>query len=427
VRTLRRELLHSSLRFSAILLGAVASVIGVTNSYPLVASWSNLAAACIAAAAFSAPFWAGLGAWEALRSVRRRLGSSEGTAALSVVAIRGPHYLAVVVWTLAGTVLSTGIVITRGMAIGVHDDPTQLAFALPFVANLLSVSVGFAAGHIIRRWFAIIVAVAVMIGLYVVELLRVDPYWVQASSPLHRLDVPQGTAINGTTIVGQLAVALGLIGVCLLVGLFLSARDRLAPVTAAFASASLLYFGGSLVASQGGLSFDASREADLVTLRAESGLALDVLPIYSGEAAENLTREWDRISTLFAMSDLAFNSLTQDLNPTYPEDEKPGPPYRLDLNPASRDIAGASIDAMFNDIRHCQTQGDIPEDSWPGGSVVFQLWIRGEKAPQGVSLTPETVAMVDRLRAMPLPAAQEWVADHVDDIVNCTWQRSDFQ
>ena len=81
-------------------------------------------------------------------------------------------------------------------------------------------------------------------------------------------------------------------------------------------------------------------------------------------------------------------------NKTLTEDEKPGPPYRLDLNPASRDIAGASIDAMFNDIRHCQTQGDIPEDSWPGGSVVFQLWIRGEKAPQGVSLTPEHLGAV---------------------------------
>jgi len=426
MNAISRELRHSSFRFSAVPLGVIAGIVGISNAYPVVATWGDTATVLVMAAAFTGPFWAGFGAWESLRDHRRELTSSERTAARSVLQIKGPQYGAALIWTAISTLIAFAIVTIRAAAIGLYDLPSILALSVPLVANLFSVTLGYVAGQLIHRWLAVVVAVIIVTAIYSIDLFPVQPSWVQALSPYHRVLLPEGTAFNPATFIGQLSFALGLTGILLSIALIVRAPEALRSLTATVASGALIFFGCTMVIGQQGQGFLFTTTPRMMTLTATNPqLTLHILPSYA-PVADQLHASWMRVASLFEKSDLRFDSLTQDLNPTYGENPR-GKPYRLDLNPNSDDIAGDSIDAMFRDVERCAT-GPVSasEGTWAAGPIVFQLWVRGDRLPRGIRLDPETSAAVDRLRQLTLPDAQLWVADHTEQIRSCQWRETDF-
>lgn len=423
------ELRHSSFRVGAPALALVGSLVAISNAYPTVATWTNVAEVFISSAQFAAPFWAALGAWEVLRMRRRSLEDAEATAARSHVALRAPQYLAALTWMLGAVAVVLVVVVVRGTAIGLFDAPLLVPLLVPFAVSALAVTVGFALGDLVRLWIAIPIALTVLVAIYAVELFRIEPYWLKALGPLHSLDLPEGTQFVPAATLGQVAITFGITAAVIAATTLRLRADRLLVGIAGVLGVTLLVSGGVLVASRSGIAFAGETHNVYLIETSDPEVTLEVEPQYRAVEHE-LASRWGRVADLFSASGLRFTHLEQDLAPDYGEAPYQAP-FRVDLNPASETIAQTSIDMMIYDISACATREvEVPDgvDYWDGGQIAFMLWLR-ESVNDPLStgfVSPETLAAARALDALDLEGGRAWVAAHETEIRTCLWEASDF-
>lgn len=424
----RLEFRHSNLRFAVVPLAVLGVIAALNEVYPLIATWENTAVALMSASAFLGPFWAGMGAWEGLRAYRRRLHIGDRAAARSLLQIRLPQYLATSAWMLVTTALVYVTVIARAALIGLYDAPSAPALALPAITNLFSLSLGYAIAQVVIRWWAIAVSVTAVTGLYSMTMMPIKPYWIQAISPYQDVFQLEGFDLSGLFIIARIGFTLGLAGAFLTLALIMM-HTRLSTLAIATAVSTLLVGSASSVAiSQQGMAVGQAQAATLMTVASsDPDLTLRIQPDYT-PVAPRLLAGWGRVASLFEKSDLRFTELTQDLEAIYGA-KLAERPYRLDLNPGSDEILEASIDSMLHDIQACNVDAlDVNPTGWIEGHFALQIWLRGVFPKMGMYIPEddETFDAVDRLNALSLPEAQEWVAEHTENIRNCHWERSDF-
>jgi len=424
----RLELRHSSLRFAVIPLTALGVVSALNEVYPLIATWENTATALMSASVFLGPFWAGMGAWESLRAHRRGLDAGDRTAAQTLLQIRRPQYLGAATWMLVTTSLVYAVAITRAALIGLYDVPSISALALPAVTNLFSLTLGYAIAQIIMRWWAIAVSVTEVTGLYSMTMMPIDPYWIQAISPYYGIGLATGTEFEPSSLVARISFTVGLSGIASCAALAVLRTRVVVLLALAAVSAACAAYGVSVYIGSGGANFRPVSNPGFMTFTSsDPKLALKIKPDYT-PVAPQLLIGWGRVAELFEKSDLRFTELTQDLEATYGA-KLSERPYRLELNPGSDEILEASIDSMLHDIQACNIAAlDVVPTGWIEGQFAFEIWLRGVFPEKGTYIPEgdETFDAIDRLNALSLPEAQEWIAEHTENIRNCHWERSDF-
>ena len=429
MRILFLEARNSTFRLTSPLLLASASIFGVQMLYPAVSSWTNITQALITTSIFSGPFLAAMGAWQGTRVKRLSLESQDGLSSRSQVEIHAARLGAALLWVSLGTATAYLITISWAARVAITGDPVLVALLRPLLTNVFSVTLGYSLGVVLRRWYAVAVAVGVAIALYLLDITASIPQLVSSFSPYDSLDVFGGSVPNVVSFAGKAAVtvALSLFLACL--AMFIVERQaRLWLSFASLLSLSIMIFGGGLLISQRGFSFSVPEEAEqkMITAKSAEGLVLEVLDLYEPVMPE-LLAEWTRVSLLFSESGLAFNRLSQDLNPDYGEAPFERP-FRLDLNPLSREISATSLDMMFLDITSCGTGAVSPSGDYGfEGDVLFRTWVSGRQDFGSVLMVDTNAqARLDGLFALSPEDARRWVAQNEDNIRACSWDFSDF-
>jgi hypothetical protein len=422
------EFRRSPFMFASPALFAIGIYFAVTSSYPSVASWTNITQALLATDSFLAPSIAGVAAWDALRSRRRRLADSEETAVRSVAAIRSRQVLAALLWTVLGALVMLAALICRGLIVGLTGTPEILSLIYSVGVPLLFVLVGHITVAAINHWVAIPVAIAVPLVLYAVNLFATGSSTWLAMNPLYRYTQGDPYMPDAAFYGGQLALV---IGYALVLGAIIAALGR-ARATVAVAivvimSIPAIVVGTATMHSRGSnsvLASDALRSFE----DAETGLTISIQELY-GPVTADLLATWSRISRITSESDLAFSNLSQDFDPSYPI-EPAGKWFRLDLQPLSADIAATSVEMALNDISTCQFGASDPPqgDWWLEGQLVIRTWLAGDQSfPPSVMVgDPDMQTALDALHKLDGKEGATWFAAHASNLRACDWSKSDF-
>lgn len=422
------EFRRSPFVLAAPALFAIGSYFAVTSSYPTVASWTNITQALLATDSFLAPTIAGVAAWDALRSRRRRLAAAERTAVRSVASVRSIQILAAASWIALGAMAMLGVLVCRGLVVGLTGAPELLSLTYGVVLPLLFMLIGYVTVAVVNHWVAIPIAIAVPLFLYAINLFATGSSTWLAMNPLYRYTQGDPYMPDMGFYAGQLVLIIGyaVILTAILASLG-KARSTVAIVVVIIMSVPAIVVGTATMNARGSNSVLASDELRSFE-NAEIGLTISIQELY-GPVAGDLLATWSRIARITSGSDLAFSSLSQDFDPSYPV-EPIGKLFRLDLQARSVDIAATSVEMAFNDISTCQfAASDPPQgDWWLEGQLVTRTWLSGDEIfPPSVMVgDPDMQSALDSLHNLDVEESIEWFAAHASNLRACDWSKSDF-
>lgn len=424
------ELHRTAFRFTAPLLAILGGVIAILNSYPLIATWSNISDVMLETGHFLAPFVAGLAAWEALRAPRRRMQVVEHTSALPAPYVRLPQMLSALIWVGGAWMAIFVAVFVRASIIGLYGAPEVVTLLHSLILPLAFVVIGMSIANLLPTWVAVPISVLVSVALYAATLFGGLPDVVTWTNIFAQYVSIDGATSNQLFFLALLVETLALAAAFAVLTMARFRPYRYASILLATVGVAALIAGGGVAIGQRGqdsVQIPASSMPMVTVTNADRSVELRLLEHY-GPVSDELLTAWTRVASIVGDSDLAFTTLTQQIDVDHLG--APAAVDRLYLNPDSRDIVSDSIQSSLYDVMSCYRDAEAqPQGSFGvEGTVVVESWLQGRTSLAATAWTsnPDVTAALAWLNSLTTADAKAWVKEHAGQIRSCSWERGDF-
>lgn len=350
------------------------------------------------------------GSWTVTNEIRLH------TATRSSVWARFGHFLIVTGYMVAGYLLALAAVASYAAATGTYGRPEPAWLAAIGCALVASSAIGYVFGTLFpARWFtAPLIAVGMYVVMVLIRILEV-PYAVESMFPAITNMDNVFVASVPLTMVGQIALWLGLaIALVLLVSMSMG-RGRPRSAMVVTSGALVLAVSGTIaVFVTNGLYTTGQNPRDYVCAGDAPVLCMNRGYV---AAADDLHFAFARLNMIAADTDLAASRLEQSL-------EGVDDPEMVNARPIYLEEFNDDQDVALSVQRYVETYGqnmcDNPDYRYLQANLFINAWLSGYEPEFFRSDNSLEVHHLDNLNSMSSEAGREWFNEHADAYLACT-------